>query len=93
MLQPAYCFLHLVLGVPGVLGVLSQLLEILEVVLRSREVVLLVRLHMLPLAEGSSSWVPVLAAAHTVQKLVPVVLHIEEGAAVLAPIFEQYVLL
>ena len=84
MLQPAYCFLPLVLGVPGVIGVLSQLLEILEVVLRSLEVVLRVRLHMLPLAEGSSSWVPVLAAAHTVQKVVLVVPRIEEGPAVLA---------
>ena len=52
MLQPACCFLPLVLGVPGVLGVL-------EVVLWSREVVLRVLLHMLPLAEGRSSWVPV----------------------------------
>ena len=84
MLQPACCFLPLVLGVPGVLGVLSQLPEILEVVLWSREVVLRVRLHMLPLVEGRSSWVPVLAAAHTVQRVVLVVPHIGEGPAVLA---------
>ena len=79
MLQPAYCFLPLVQGVPAVLGVLSPLPEILAVVLRLWEVVLVVWLHMLPLAEGNSSWVSVLAAAHTVQKLVPMVLRIEEG--------------
>ena len=84
MLQPACCFLPLVLGVPGVLGVLSQLLEILEVVLWAREVVVRVRLHMLTLVEGGSSWVPVLAAAHTVQKVVRVVPRIGEGLAVLA---------
>ena len=84
MLQPACCFLPLVIGVPGVLGVLSQLLEVLDVVLRAREVVLRVRLHMLPLVEGGSSWVPVLAAAHIVQKVVLVVPRIGKGPGVLA---------
>ena len=66
MLPPAYCSLPLVQGVPGNLGVLSPPPEILAVVLRLWEVVLVVWLHMLPLAEGSSSWVPGLVAAHIV---------------------------
>ena len=70
MLPPAYYSLPLGRGVPGEPGVLSPPPEILAVVLRLWEVVLVVWLHMLPLAEGSSSWV-----------LGLVVLRIEEGPA------------